>query len=124
MRDVDLHDFNQTLREASGLVLADLWAPWCGPCQAVTPTLESLEPDYDERLTFCKVNVEEVPELMRAFQLRSIPAVLLLQPKEGGGARVVDAMIGARPRQVYVKWLDKHLNPRPSLWARLTGRGN
>ena len=70
---------------------------------------------------FCKVNVEAVPELMNAFQLRSIPTVLLLKPNaEGGGARVVDAMIGAKSLQNYHQWINRYLNPPPSLWRRLT----
>ena len=122
MRALDVNTFDQALMEADGLVLVDFWAPWCGPCRAVTPTLEALALEYEGKLDFCKVNVEDNPQLMQAFKLRSVPTVLLLKPnKEEGGARVLDAMIGARPAQAYAKWIDQHVNPPPSLLKRLAG---
>ena len=120
MRALDVTNFDQALMDAEGLVLVDFWAPWCGPCRAVTPTLAALALEYEGRLEFCKVNVEENPALMEAFKLRSIPTVLMLRPnKEGGGARVLDAMVGARPATVYSKWIEHHVNPTPSLFKRI-----
>ena len=124
MRALDVETFDAALRSANGLVLVDFWAPWCGPCQVVTPTLERIEEHYVEKVEFFKVNVEEERELMGAFQLRSIPAVLLLKPKEGGGAKVLDAMIGAQSAQNYQKWLDGHLNPRPGIVQRIRSWGS
>jgi len=120
MRALDVSNFDQALMDAEGLVLVDFWAPWCGPCRAVTPTLEALAEELEGQLDFYKVNVEENPALMEAFKLRSVPTVLMLKPnKEDGGARVLDAVIGARPAQAYAKWINQHVNPPPSLLSRL-----
>ena len=120
MRALNLETFDDTLREAEGLVLVDFWAPWCGPCKTVTPTLEGLEDQYEGEVAFFKVNVEEERELMGAFQLRSVPSVLLLKPHEGqSGARVLDAKIGAQSAQSYQRWLDGYVRPRPSLIQRM-----
>lgn len=120
MQSLDVTTFDTALAEASGFVLIDFWASWCGPCQNVAPILESLEERYQSDVIFYKVNVEENPILMDAFKLKSIPAVLLLQPHpEGTGARVVDAIIGSQPTHAYVAWLERHLYPPPSLLTRL-----
>ena len=120
MRALNRETFDEALREAEGLVLVDFWAPWCGPCQVITPTLEHLEEQYQGEVVFYKVNVQEEQELMRAFQLRSIPAVLLLRPnRDRGGAQVVDAKIGAQSSQSYQKWLHGYVYPQPSIFQRL-----
>ena len=121
MRSLDVEEFNQALSDASGLVVVDFWAPWCGPCCVVTPILESIEAEYEDvdTIDFYQVNVEEVPDLMDAFKLRSIPSVLLLKPNDGGGARVLDALIGAQSAHTYIKWIERYLNPKPSLITRV-----
>ena len=122
MLELNSQTFDQALRDADGLVLVDFWASWCGPCKVLTPTLEALEDDYEgELITFCKVNVEESPQLMQAFGLRSVPTVLMLKPKPEGGARVLDAIVGARPASAYQQWIEHHLNPPLSLMQRIKG---
>jgi thioredoxin len=120
MRALNRETFDEALREADGLVLVDFWAPWCGPCQTVTPTLERLEEQYQDEVSFFMVNVEEERELMGVFQLRSIPSVLLLKPhQDRGGAQVLDAKIGAQSSQSYQQWLDSYVYPRPSIFQRI-----
>jgi thioredoxin len=124
MLSLDVESFNQALEGAQGLVIVDFWAPWCGPCRTVTPILEDIEAEYhrseEAGVEFYKVNVEEVPSLMEAFKLSSIPAVLILKPyEEGGGARVLDALIGARSPASYIQVIERHLHPQPGPFARM-----
>ena len=121
MQALDIDSFEGVLAQAPGLVLVDFWAPWCAPCRTVTPILEALEEHYEaEKVIFCKVNVEEVPFLMQAFKLKSIPSVLLMKPySTGEGAEVLDALIGAQSIARYAQWLDSYLYPKPSIWTRL-----
>lgn len=118
MRSLNEETFDEALSQADGLVLVDFWAPWCGPCQMVTPTLDALSHKYEEGIEFYKVNVDEASRLMTAFQLKSVPTVLILKP-HAGGARVLDAMVGAQPASRYEKWIDKYLHPKPNLFKRL-----
>ena len=73
-------------------VLADFWAPWCGPCHAVAPALEQLASRRASRLKVVKVNVDDNRELAGRFGVRSIPTMVVLR-----GGREVDRMVGARP---------------------------
>jgi thioredoxin len=85
--------FDETLATTEGLLLVDFWAPWCGPCRALSPVLDTLVADAAGRVTLAKVNVDEEPGLAGRYQIRSIPTVLFV--KDG---RVVDTVIGAVPR--------------------------
>ena len=122
MLSLNAQTFDQALRDAEGLVLVDFWAPWCGPCGVISPTLEALALHYTrQKITFCKVNVDESPQLMRAFGLRSVPTVLMLKPNPDGGARVLDALIGAQSASRYQQWVERYVNPPPSLFDRVKG---
>jgi putative thioredoxin len=85
-------------------VLVDFWAPWCGPCQALTPTLERLADEYDGRFILAKVNTDEQPQLAGHFQIRSIPTVMLVRHGE-----VVEQFMGAQPESAIKELLDRHV---------------
>jgi thioredoxin 1 len=76
-------------------VLVDCWAPWCGPCRVLTPTIDELTVACDGQATVGKAHVDDHPHLAAQDGMRSIPTVLLL--KEG---QVVDQTVGVVPKQV------------------------
>lgn len=77
---VTLDEANFADKVRTGIVLVDWWAPWCGPCRAFAPTFESAAAQHTD-VTFAKVNTEEQPNLAGAFQIRSIPTLMVF--KEG-----------------------------------------
>ena len=100
MRDVTDATFEQEVLQAERPVVVDFWAPWCGPCHAITPVLQSLEDEAGERLVFAKVNVDENPVAASRYGVLSIPTVILFaqgEPKE--------TVVGARPRFHYERAL-------------------
>ena len=85
--------FDETLATTEGLLLVDFWAPWCGPCRAIAPVLDSLVTDSGGRVKLAKVNVDEEPALAARYEIRSIPTILFV--KDG---RIIDRIVGALPR--------------------------
>ena len=97
-------NFDETVIQASELVLVDFWAEWCGPCKRLAPTVDALATDYTGKLTVGKLNVDDNPTTAFKFQIRGIPALLLFK-----GGQVVESVVGLVPKEDLKKVIDKHL---------------
>ncbi|HTD29202.1 MAG TPA: thioredoxin [Xanthomonadaceae bacterium] len=84
-------------------VLVDFWATWCGPCKTLGPILEKLADDYNGAFRLAKVDVDKEQELAAAFQIRSIPTVILVK-----GGQPVDGFPGALPESQLREFLKHH----------------
>jgi thioredoxin 2 len=85
-------------------VIVDLWAPWCGPCRAVSPALEQLARDLAGRVKLVTVNVDTSPQISQRFGAQAIPALLVLR-----GGQVAARQTGAAPLAALRSWADNAL---------------
>jgi len=112
-----LENFAREVVEASDArpVLVDFWAPWCGPCQTLTPILDRLAEEYGGRFVLAKVNTDEQQQIASHFGIRSLPTVMLLHQRE-----IVDQFVGVQPERVYRAAIDKITSaaaaPQPAAW--------
>jgi thioredoxin 1 len=95
MREITDDTFEAEVLQSPRPVVVDFWAPWCGPCRAVTPIFEQLAAAQD-RVEFVKVNIDDHPSYASRYNVLSIPTAILFAD---GEAR--ETVVGARPRSHY-----------------------
>jgi thioredoxin 1 len=96
-------NFNEITKK-NQLVLVDFWAPWCGPCRAMAPTIEELAKEYEGKVVIGKLNVDENPETAECYQVFSIPTLIMM--KDGCE---VDRIVGLVPKNHVEAILRKYL---------------
>ncbi len=96
--------FENDVLKYEGVALVDFWAPWCGPCMSLGPTIEEIAKEYEGKAKVGKVNVDEERSTAERYMVMSIPTVLIVKNGE-----VVDTLVGLRPKDDYTDALDKVL---------------
>jgi thioredoxin 1 len=96
-------DFDQVIQRFP-LVVVDCWAPWCAPCHMVTPVIAELAQDYQGKIVFGKLDVDENQKKAMEYGIMSIPALLVFQ-----NSKLVDQIIGAQPRTTLEPKITKYL---------------
>lgn len=86
-------NFEREAVQASGKVLIDFWASWCGPCRMLSPIVDEIAEENHTGLKVCKVNVDEEAELAEQFQVMSIPTLIVLR-----GGKTVATAVGVQPK--------------------------
>jgi len=97
---VKSEEFETVVLKASGPVVVDFWAEWCGPCRLMAPVIDQLAEEYDGRLQFVEVNVDENPDVAMEHGVEGIPTLILFNH-----GQAVDRIVGYLPQPMLVHQL-------------------
>ena len=92
--------FEQDVLKASGPVVVDFWAEWCGPCRMIAPALEEISKSLNGKVKIVKLNVDENTGTAAKFRIQSIPTLMLFK-----GGQLASRQVGAAPKQKLEQWI-------------------
>ena len=87
-------NFDQEVLQSDIPVLVDFWAPWCGPCRMIAPTIEQLAEEMAGQAKVCKLNVDEATNLAARYSVTSIPTLIIFK-----NGQIVDRYVGAQSKE-------------------------
>lgn len=101
---IDENDFDSTVLQSDVPVFVDFYADWCGPCRMIAPSIEALSEEYQGKVKFVKINVDDNQDLAMKYDIMSIPTSMLFEK-----GVVKDSLIGAYPAATYKQRIDHAL---------------
>ena len=103
---IDLNDeqFEQEVINSPIPVLVDFWATWCGPCRKLGPVVEEIAQDYEGKVKFAKVNIENCLKTAKEYAISGLPSLLVFKQGEA-----VERMTGLMPKSTIISNLEKHI---------------
>ena len=99
--EIEDDSFEKMVLQSDKPVMVDFWAPWCGPCKAIAPTVEALEKEFGSQMTFAKVNVDENPITPSKYGVQAIPTLIFF--KNGEIADQITGMVAKEKLEETIK---------------------
>jgi thioredoxin 1 len=101
---IDGQKFDEAVMKSRSPVVIDFWAEWCGPCRAFSPIIEEVSKDFEGKVKFAKLNVDENQDLASKYNVMGIPTVIMF--KDG---KVKATSVGVVPKDTLKKWVEANL---------------
>ncbi|MCI1272864.1 MAG: thioredoxin [Clostridiaceae bacterium] len=103
---IDITDasFEQEVLNSDKPVVVDFWATWCGPCRKLGPVLDEISGEFEGKVKFVKVNVDENVKTAKDYSISGIPSILVF--KEG---KALERLVGLMPKSTIISNIEKHL---------------
>ncbi len=97
-------EFESSVLHSDKPVILDFWAEWCQPCKMLSPTVEAIAGEYEEKIKVGKLNVDDNPNTATKYGIRGIPTLLFFK-----GGEVVQQMVGVKSKTEIKKVIDENL---------------
>ena len=97
-------EFESSVLQSDKPVILDFWAEWCQPCKMLSPTVEAIADEYEEKIKVGKLNVDDNPNTATKYGIRGIPTLLFFK-----GGEVVQQMVGVKSKTEIKKVIDENL---------------
>lgn len=97
-------NFHHEIEHSKNPVIVDFWAPWCGPCRQLSPIVDELSKDMENKLDVYKCNIDENPEVPSKFAVRGIPTLMIFK-----NGKLVDSKVGSLPKSALYEWVRSHI---------------
>lgn len=104
VNEVNDASFEQEVVGASEPVLVDFWAPWCGPCRMIAPSVEAVAKEYAGRARVVKINVDENPSVSQRYGIKGIPTLILFR-----SGKEEERVVGATSKEALSRLIGKHV---------------
>lgn len=99
--DISDADFENEVLGSDNPVVVDFWAPWCGPCKAMSPVVDEIANEMSEKLKVVKVNIEDNPHAPTQYGVRGVPTLMVFK-----GGQVVDTRVGGMTKSQLTEWVE------------------
>ncbi|NEZ46663.1 thioredoxin [Clostridium niameyense] len=104
VNEINENVFSKEVLDSDIPVLVDFWATWCGPCRMLGPVVEEISEDFNGKVKFVKINVDENPVISTQYKISSIPTLMLFK---GGNAE--ETLVGFRPKEAIASVVEKYI---------------
>ncbi|HLI47055.1 MAG TPA: thioredoxin [Geobacterales bacterium] len=101
---LDSNNWEKELKNSSLPVIVDFWAEWCVPCKMLEPIYEELAKEFEGRVRFGRLNVDENPDIAEKYGIMAIPTLIIFK-----GGEEVDRLIGAAPKNKLVQFIEENI---------------